>query len=77
MGVALPRACIGTCQLTARYRLAVPKPAGDQHQVLPVPLVMPGEGELSGNTLLVRAAAPLRVAACPGPWKAAAEVALR
>jgi hypothetical protein len=71
MRIALPKARIGLCRLTARYRLPVQKPSGASHQVLRVPLLMPGEGELSSNTLVVRAAAGLRVECRPGPFAAA------
>ena len=70
MRVALPKACIGACRLTVRYRLALQKPAAADHTVLGVPLIVPVEGELAGNRLTIAAAAGLRVEACPGAWTA-------
>ena len=40
-GLALPKACIGGCQLTARYRLRVQKPPSADHTLVTVPLLMP------------------------------------
>ena len=70
MRIALPKACIGLCRLTARYRLALQKPAAADRTVLSVPLVLPAEGDLAGNKLSVSAAAGLRVEVRPGPWTA-------
>ncbi len=70
MRIALPRACIGVCRLTARYRLALQKPAAADHTVLSVPLLVPVDGELTGNKLTIGAAAGLRVEARPGAWTA-------
>jgi hypothetical protein len=70
MRIALPKPCIGACRLTARYRMALQKPAAADHTVLSVPLLTPVEGELAGNRLTITAAAGLRVEACPGAWTA-------
>jgi hypothetical protein len=70
MRIALPKACIGPCRLTARYRLALQKPASADRTLLSVPLLMPSEGDLSGNKLSVGTAAGLRVVVRPGPWTA-------
>ena len=77
MRIALPKACIGGCQLTARYRLPLQKPPAADHALVAVPLVMPAsesqEVKLAGNKLSVRAAPGLRVEAGKGPWTAVAE----
>jgi hypothetical protein len=77
MKVALPKPCIGSCRLTARWQLAGQKPAAADRKMLTVPLVMPAEGDLSGNKLSVKAAAGMRVEAGPGPWTEADSNVLR
>ena len=60
MRVALPQASIGLCRLTARYRAPLEKPVAAKRTVLSVPLILPAEGELSGEKLIVHTAAGLR-----------------
>ena len=50
MRVALPKACIGPCEITARYSLSpsVERSDGNIH----VPLVMPLDAELTGNNVV-------------------------
>ncbi|MBN2473677.1 MAG: hypothetical protein JXB62_03640 [Pirellulales bacterium] len=69
--VALPEACIGPCVLVVRYPLSVPTPGTKTPTPLSVPLIMPGDGELTGNTVQVHAAAGLDVSAPAGAWTVA------
>ncbi|MGD0898526.1 MAG: hypothetical protein ABR915_11865 [Thermoguttaceae bacterium] len=70
MRVLLPKAAIGLCELSARYRLPPQEFSQDKRDVVVVPLVMPGEGNLLSNRLGVSAAAELHVESRPGPWTA-------
>jgi len=68
MRVALSKATIGLCELSIRYVLLARKPAAEKRAVVPIPLVMPAEGDLLSNRLRVMAAAELHVQPRPGPW---------
>ncbi|MGA2255473.1 MAG: hypothetical protein ABSG53_12480, partial [Thermoguttaceae bacterium] len=69
MRVALPKACIGPCEITARYSLPPLADAGGG--TLRVPLVMPLDvEELAGNSVLVTPAAEQQVEVAPGVWTA-------
>jgi len=63
--VALPQACIGACELVVRYQVPLPSPTANKPTALAIPLVMPGEGELSSNRLLVGTAAGVEVEVSP------------
>ena len=79
MQLDLPEACIGTCELEVRYPLRLGELAPGVVQlvhhkpaVLPLPLVMPEEGHLSSNTLLVTTTPELKVRPSgdgPAVWK--------
>ena len=64
MRVALPKPCIGHCEIAARYSLPAAGTAGELH----VPLVMPLDAELAGNNLSVVSAAEQQVDAAGGDW---------
>jgi len=66
MRVALPKACIGPCEITARYALLPIADAGDEN--LRVPLVMPLDAELTGNNVLVTPGAEQQVEVVSGVW---------
>ncbi len=68
MRVALPKACIGPCEIAARYALTAPTAASDGN--IHVPLVMPLEAGLTGNDATVAAGAEQQVEVVPGPWTA-------
>ena len=73
MQIALRSARIGVCELTLRYPLKpsnlVPKSA----ILRTVPLVMPLDGHLSGNNLVVTGTPELQLKPPQGPWKAKAD----
>jgi len=65
MRVSLAKACIGPCEITARYSLPPPV---DGAATLHVPLVMPSEVELAGNSVLVTPAAEQQVEVAGDVW---------
>jgi hypothetical protein len=79
MQLDLPKACIGACELEVRYPLRLGELAPGVVQlvhhkpvVLPLPLVMPDEGRLRSNTLLVTTPPELKVRPSgggPAVWK--------
>ena len=70
MRVALPKACIGPCEITARYVIAVRWPMRAANGTVRVPLVMPLDAELTGNNVSVTAGAEQQVEVAPGVWTA-------
>lgn len=68
--VVLPKVCIGACELTARYALEPLKISTEKRTQVDVPLVMPEEGELTGNKVSISASPELRVESHPGIWQA-------
>ena len=68
MRVALPKASIGLCRLTVRYRTPLEKLASAKRTVLSVPLILPAEGELSSDKLIVHTAPGLCADVLPGSW---------
>jgi hypothetical protein len=67
MRVALPKPCIGHCEIAARFTLPPSGAAGE----LRVPLVMPLDVELAGNNLSVVSAADQQVDAAGSDWTVA------
>jgi hypothetical protein len=63
MRVTLPKACIGRCEIAARYSLP-PAASGGFH----VPLIMPLDAELAGNNLSVVSALDQKVDADSSDW---------
>ncbi len=63
MRVALPKPCIGHCEIAARYSLPPAGTAAELH----VPLIMPLDAELAGNNLSVISTAEQQVDA-GGDW---------
>ena len=69
--VAMPKACIGSCELVARYPLAAQKFLPEKHALLTVPILAPVEAELSSNKLYyVSSTSDLHVEPRPGLWTA-------
>lgn len=68
MRVALPKACVGLCELLIRYPLRYPRVVPNRSQALDVPLTMPSDGDLTANKLSVTAAPEIQVTFPPGPW---------
>lgn len=68
VGLPVPR--IGTCKLEIRYSIEVEKLAPNSSVLCRVPLVMPGEGELSKNEVFVTAPKGIKVQcqSTEGPW---------
>ena len=63
--VALPKSCIGRCELTARYALTpFAKGGGDLH----IPLAMPLEAEFAGNNLAIAPGAEQDIDVAAGDW---------
>ncbi len=60
MRVALPKASIGLCRMTARYRTPLARRGTAKRAALSVPLILPAEGELASDKLIVHTAAGLR-----------------
>ncbi len=68
--VTLPQAKIGNCELQVSYPLTTPEILPQQSVALPVPLVMPAEGELEKNEVLVQPGAGISVSHRKGTWTA-------
>ena len=66
--VALPKACIGPCEITARYALT--SSAGTADGTIRVPLIMPLVAELAGNNVFVTPGADQQVEVASGVWRA-------
>ncbi len=64
----LPSARIGTCELVLRYPIALEKLQPEAGISASVPLVMPRDGKLAGNRVLITANAGVRVQLLEGPW---------
>ncbi len=69
--VNLPAAVIGRCQLQVRYVLSHEKPPRQASTLVTVPLVVPGEGELTENQLTVVTPPDISVHYPQGPWTTA------
>jgi len=69
--VLLPGMRIGPCELSIHYAVDFEKLAPRSSIAAAIPLVMPREGELSGNKVLVTAKEGIRVRQREGPWKEA------
>jgi len=72
----VPKHRIGPCEFVLEYPVSLPRLAPDDRTSLTLPLVMPGEGELSSNKFSVTAPG-LRVEARGGPWKAVEDGGVR
>jgi hypothetical protein len=68
MRVALPKPCIGPCEIVARYALTSSPVAVDGN--VHVPLVIPLATELTGNNVVVVPGADQQVEVAPGAWTA-------
>ena len=68
--VNLPAAVIGRCQLQVRYALSHERPPRQASTLVTVPLVVPGEGELTDNQLTVVTPPDISVHYPQGPWTA-------
>jgi len=66
MRVALPKARIGLCEISAHYSL--PPAAGAGGGTVHVPLVMPLDAELTSNNVTVTPGAEQQVEVAPGVW---------
>lgn len=67
--VALPGVPIGPCELVVRYQVPLDKLAPAASSTLAIPLVMPAEGKLTGNTLVVQSREGLHAQVHEGPWR--------
>jgi hypothetical protein len=67
--VALPSVRIGVCELVVRYSVDLEEPKSGASVINTIPLVMPADGELTDNTLLVTTAEALRAQHRQGPWR--------
>jgi len=69
--VILPATRIGPCEVSIHYSVDFEKLLPRSSIAATIPLVMPHEGELSGNRVLVTAKEGVRVRQREGPWKEA------
>lgn len=67
--VNLPAPRIGRCELQIDYSLPHEKPRAEASTLVIVPLVVPGEGQLTANELVVVPQAGIAVNYPPGPWR--------
>ena len=72
--VVLPTARLGKCELEIRYPIQIEEAPSEGRVLRSVPLVMPGEGELSSNELSVSTPRGLSVhgPTGEGPWRISA-----
>ena len=75
MRVALPEARIGTCELVVNYSVPLAALAPGQTIAITLPLVMPKDGKLLANNLMVRAERDLIAWPQKGVWTAANDAA--
>jgi hypothetical protein len=68
MRVVLPSPRIGRCELQLRYAVRHDKPAGAGQIVVNVPLVVPGEGQVTASEVVVVPTPGLDVSYPAGPW---------
>ncbi len=66
--VKLPAPVIGRCELRVNYARSHAKPPTQASALVTVPLVVPGEGQLTDNQLQVMAAEGLTASYPQGPW---------
>jgi hypothetical protein len=66
--VNLPAPRIGRCELQIGYALRHEKPLNETVARVVVPLVVPGEGELTSNSLIVDPKSGIKVNYPSGPW---------
>ena len=66
--VPLPAPRIGRCELEVSYVVRHDKPSGGATTPVTIPLVIPGEGQLSGNELIVTPKAGISVQYSKGDW---------
>ncbi len=68
--VALPSPRIGPCELVVRYSVELDKLQPQASITSTIPLVMPADGELTGNQAVVVSNEGIRAQARAGPWTA-------
>ena len=68
MRVALPSPRIGRCEIQLRYAVRHEKPAGAAQTLVNVPLIIPGEGQVTANEVVVVPTPGLDVSYPSGPW---------
>jgi hypothetical protein len=66
--VKLPTPVIGRCELRVSYSRAHAKPPTQASALVTVPLIVPGEGQLSDNQMQILAADGLTASYPQGPW---------
>ena len=66
--VALPAPRIGRCELQVSYSALHEKLTTTANTTVNVPLVVPGEGQLTGNELTVATKPEITVSYTKGPW---------
>jgi len=66
--VVLPGARIGPCELVIRYGVELPRLVPRSSVTATIPLVMPAQAELAGNTAVLLAKEGVRVRQREGPW---------
>lgn len=69
--VILPASRIGVCEVLIQYQVDYEKLLPRSSIAAAIPLVMPCEGELTGNQVLVTSKEGIRVRQREGPWKEA------
>ena len=67
--LVLPEPRIGPIRLVVRYPIEIEELRPETSIRCEIPLLMPGQGELLSNTVVVRAAPGVRIAPQQGPWK--------
>jgi len=76
MRVDLPGGCIGLCELVVRHPVTLPNLLPNQPATVVVPLVMPRDGELTGNKVYVSGSRGIQVRPQPDPWTVSANPAV-
>jgi hypothetical protein len=75
--VTLPKSCLGPCELTVKFAVETPTPAGGRTEQIRVPLVVPAEGNLQGHKLWVSGPPEMTVRAADKSWTEVVEESQR
>lgn len=67
--ISLPEACLGSCTITARYSVPLPALQAVKPTVQAIPLIVPAEGNVAGNKLLLATASGIKAAPQGNLWQ--------
>jgi hypothetical protein len=68
MRISLPEACLGGCTILARYTLPLPAPQAVKPIAQTIPLIVPADGEVTGNKLLLASPSGIKASLLGNVW---------